>query len=378
MKTRFTLLAAFVAAFFSGFGQQIPNGSFETWTNPLTPDGWVDVEVAESVPLNVFTFKDLSTFTVGQASAELLSDSTSLDPAAGVVPGFLSLGSAAIVGNQIHFAGIPFAYRPDTLVFDYKLAASHTDTGLFQIFLTQGGVNEVLGLAIPLDTASSWTHVAVPLATFYQSGTTPDTLLIQFFATNPSAAVNGDTIHVDGLRFGYVNPPAPQITATITAGGPTTFCTGDSVNLQADTGINHTYQWNLGGTAISGATSSSYEAKTAGSYTVLIDSAASSATSNTIVVVDTNCVSGINNIAAANLSVYPNPATTLLNINSNENLAGFNLQMFDIVGRLVISQVLEGSNNAISVARLSNGTYIYRVTDKESGVVAQSKFNIIK
>ena len=41
MKTRFTLLAAFIAAFFSGFGQQIPNGSFENWTNLTLTPGWL-------------------------------------------------------------------------------------------------------------------------------------------------------------------------------------------------------------------------------------------------------------------------------------------------------------------------------------------------
>jgi hypothetical protein len=220
--------------------------------------------------------------------------------------------------------------------------------------------------------------MAIPLSTFYSDGNTPDTLQIQFSASNAQTSIIGSTLHVDAVRFGYVGAPAPGITATITPAGPTTFCTGDSVKLQADTGTSYTYQWQLGGTAITGATSSSYEAKLAGSYTVVIDSAAATATSQAVVVVDTNCTSGINNIALTNLSVYPNPATSLLNINSNESLSGFNLHIYDVVGRLVISQVLEGNNNLINVGKLANGTYIYRITDAESIAVAQNKFNVIK
>jgi type IX secretion system substrate protein len=381
MKAKFTLLTALIAVFFTGFAQQVPNGSFENWvgTSPTLPVGWSTPESAESIPLNLFSFKDTTTFTQGHTSAEILADSTSLDPAAGVIPGFLSLGTSAIVGQQIQFIGVPFAFRPDTFFFDYKLASPNLDTALCQLEMTKDGDTLILGVEIPLTKVSTWTHVAIPLAQFYQFTSTPDTLLIQFFATNPQNIVNHDTLHVDAVGFGYINQPAPPITASIAAGGPTTFCNGDSVMLTANTGTNYTYQWNLGGTAISGATGSSYWAKAAGSYTVTIDSASSTATSSPIVVTDTTCHGvGINNVAATNLSVYPNPASSLLNINSNESLAGFTLQMYDVVGRLVISQVLEGNNNVINVAKLANGTYIYRVTDKENGVVAQSKFNVIK
>ena len=76
------------------------------------------------------------------------------------------------------------------------------------------------------------------------------------------------------------------ITATITAGGPTTFCTGGSVLLTASTGTGYTYQWKLNGTNISGATLITYSANTAGSYTVAISNGActanSSATSVTV------------------------------------------------------------------------------------------------
>ena len=64
--------------------------------------------------------------------------------------------------------------------------------------------------------------------------------------------------------------PCAAPTATITAGGPTAFCTGGSVVLNANIGNGYTYQWNNGGVPISGATSATYTASVAGTYTVSV------------------------------------------------------------------------------------------------------------
>lgn len=60
-------------------------------------------------------------------------------------------------------------------------------------------------------------------------------------------------------------------TATITVpGGSTTTCAGTPVTMNANTGVGLTYQWELGGVAISGATTSTYSAITAGTYRVRV------------------------------------------------------------------------------------------------------------
>ncbi len=59
-------------------------------------------------------------------------------------------------------------------------------------------------------------------------------------------------------------------TATITAAGPTNFCMGGAVVLNANTNPSFTYQWKKNGSNITGATSASYTATTAGNYTVEI------------------------------------------------------------------------------------------------------------
>lgn len=71
----------------------------------------------------------------------------------------------------------------------------------------------------------------------------------------------------------------PGPTATITPLGSTTLCAGGSVTLDASTGAGYTYQWQLGGTNIGGATNSSYIATTGGNYTVIVYQGLCSSTS---------------------------------------------------------------------------------------------------
>lgn len=67
-----------------------------------------------------------------------------------------------------------------------------------------------------------------------------------------------------------VNPA----TATITLpGGATTACAGTPVVMNANTGTGLTYQWELGGVAIPGATASTFNATTAGTYRVRVTNA---------------------------------------------------------------------------------------------------------
>src|SRR6185295_15683828 len=69
--------------------------------------------------------------------------------------------------------------------------------------------------------------------------------------------------------------------ALITAGGPTTFCSGGSVALNAPIAANRTYQWKKGANLISGATLSSYTATTGGNYKVIVTNSATGCSKTT-------------------------------------------------------------------------------------------------
>ncbi|MBP7407303.1 MAG: T9SS type A sorting domain-containing protein [Flavobacteriales bacterium] len=103
-------------------------------------------------------------------------------------------------------------------------------------------------------------------------------------------------------------------TATITAGGPTSFCTGGSVVLSANTGTGYTYVWKKNGVTISGATSATYTCTTAGSYTVTRTSGGCATTSAaTIVSVGTAPAA---TITAASTTSICSGASVVLNANT--------------------------------------------------------------
>jgi hypothetical protein len=76
----------------------------------------------------------------------------------------------------------------------------------------------------------------------------------------------------------------PENVATITAAGPTAICPGGSVVLNANTGVGLSYQWQLNGANISGATLSSYSAQQGGNYSCIVSSNVCSTASNEILV----------------------------------------------------------------------------------------------
>jgi hypothetical protein len=374
MKTKFTLLALFIAAFSISNAQYnpvIPNGGFNRWTSPLNPDGWATLESIFGMPMG-FASEDTVDFVEGTASIKLMSDTVAGQPQAGTQPGIVSLGTGAYVPGNLSFTGIPFKFRPDTLFFAYKYTSPGRDTASIQLIMLKTGSSPVFAGRVPLDTTSQWVGAYLPLDAYYSSASVPDTLLLQF-ASSSAAPVIGSTFHVDAVSFGY-----RTCTATATAGGPTTFCQGDSVSLQANgSGVNYQYQWFKNGSPISGANSATYTAADSGVYFVLVDSAGKPGVSAPVTVTTTVCL-GIQTIEGVSMNVYPNPTSGVLNVTSDKNLSGFNFVAYDLVGNVVAIQTLEGATNSINISHLSNGTYIYRIADKETGSAYQSKFVVIK
>ncbi|MFI5218623.1 MAG: T9SS type A sorting domain-containing protein [Bacteroidia bacterium] len=77
----------------------------------------------------------------------------------------------------------------------------------------------------------------------------------------------------------------PNPTASITAGGPLSFCVGGSVTLTANSGTGYTHQWKKNGNNIAGATNISYTADLTGNYRVVVtNSFGCSATSGVVAV----------------------------------------------------------------------------------------------
>lgn len=99
--------------------------------------------------------------------------------------------------------------------------------------------------------------------------------------------------------------------ATATASGATTFCSGGSVTLNGNTGTGLTYQWQLNGSNISGATTSSYSATSSGSYTYQTTNANNCTTTSTAQVVTANPVASSTVTPSGSLNLCTGGSVTL-------------------------------------------------------------------
>ena len=69
------------------------------------------------------------------------------------------------------------------------------------------------------------------------------------------------------------------------------------------------------------------------------------------------------NAPIASLKIYPNPVTENINIEitPSGNQQEFELKLYDILGRLVLTQTLYPYENTVSVTHLKTGVYSYRI-----------------
>ena len=153
------------------------------------------------------------------------------------------------------------------------------------------------GTAIPGATASTYT---ANKSGFYTCETTGD-----------CGTTESSQIHVLVNK----NP-----NASISAGGPTTFCTGGSVVLTEAAVAGCTYQWYKGATPIVGATTLSYTATTSGNYKCRVTKTATGCYKNSNAITisvpckqeDPTPLGG-----ALGLTLFPNPASDQLTITLN-------------------------------------------------------------
>lgn len=381
MKTKFTLLVVLMATFFGLRAQQLPNFTFENWADSLKPDSWSTYDALYN-PVFQTTLglagKDATVRVpqLGSYSLRLKTDSVFVQGQFyRVMAGVAAVGDAAIVSNIPTFYGIPFPHRPDTLLLAYRYVTPNgTDTATLTIRFRDNNTNLFVG-SLPLDSTSQFAFVTVPLGqAIYGATAVPDTLRLQFASSN-AAPKDGSQLNIDFVGFLYASA-----TGVVTTTDATTFCTGDSANLSATiTGGNPavTYQWLKDGAPINGATSVSYTATTSGSYAIQVSNGDAVDTSSALTVTAQICT-GIEAVNAATVSVYPNPVVNVLNVTATESLAGFDLNLVDATGRTVLTQSLNGTANAINVADLAKGTYIYTIGNNANGILLKNTIQIQK
>lgn len=108
----------------------------------------------------------------------------------------------------------------------------------------------------------------------------------------------GCTATATAIVANNATPPA----ATITPSGTAAFCTGGSLPLNANTGTGFSYQWSNAAGPIAGATTATYTATAAGSYTVNVSTGVNCSTTSAATVVTVNSLPNVAITAAAGTS----------------------------------------------------------------------------
>jgi hypothetical protein len=126
-----------------------------------------------------------------------------------------------------------------------------------------------------------------------------------------NTADNSDPVYMTGCLCG----------ANITAGGPITFCNTGSVLLIANSGAGLTYQWQKNGNNISGATSQTYTATTAGNYTCVVSNGCGAITSNTITITFYTTVPASNITAGGPTTFCSNSNVLLSSTNTGTDIS---------------------------------------------------------
>ncbi len=71
-----------------------------------------------------------------------------------------------------------------------------------------------------------------------------------------------------------------------------------------------------------------------------------------------NGVLGVGSNELSNISLYPNPATSIINLRNAENA---NIQVYDVLGKLILSQNNISAEQEINVSQLQMGTYFMKI-----------------
>lgn len=175
----------------TGITQQLPNNSFENWTDKTydTPDSWQSINGLSSF----YDETSVSQSTDSYSGTYALSVQTVdiLDTAIGFLTnGILDLLADSIVG------GIPYTDTRDTLVGYYQYTPTGTDTaavGLY--FFNNGAILDSAGVEFDA-LQSSYTAFEIP----FSLSQAPDTLLINIVSSleGPNKGV-GSTLLIDSL-----------------------------------------------------------------------------------------------------------------------------------------------------------------------------------
>lgn len=199
------------------FAQQVPNGSFESWSGSV-PTDWNTI--------NEVTNTSKVTGQTGFAAKMETKNMIFV----GAVPGLLTLGEFNSSTRQIT-GGISFTQRPDSLVGYYRCGIVSGDTASIAAGFFNG--NDTIGKSSLYISQSTSTFKRFAIAINYTQSVNPDLLNIIMLSSFAGDKKVGTWLEVDELEFIYA-PSGNDLTVTIDPANSGTVEVTEGGNVQSE------------------------------------------------------------------------------------------------------------------------------------------------
>ena len=209
-KIYFSIILTFLfIAPYTNSAQDIPNNSFENWTNHGSysdPDEWTTPNSQLST-MGIITVTQSNEAQSGSSSIALESKSFF----GALIPGAATLGDISLdlfTQTAEITGGIPYSERPVRLKGYFKYAPATSDTfailTIFYKYNTGTGLTDTVGVGIFRNGSSinDWTEFSA-LINWY-SDDTPDTTNVVMLSSDYSQTTNaGSVLRVDNLSYDF-------------------------------------------------------------------------------------------------------------------------------------------------------------------------------
>jgi hypothetical protein len=95
--------------------------------------------------------------------------------------------------------------------------------------------------------------------------------------------------------------------------------------------------------------------------------------------VDINALTGIKNVSATSLKIFPNPVKNIFTVSGLENAGNLSFEVYDMKGSAVKSEVKAATNTTIdiSIENLPQGIYVLKAFDKDGQIAGTSRLSKI-
>jgi PKD repeat protein len=143
-----------------------------------------------------------------------------------------------------------------------------------------------------------------------------------------------------------------------------------------NTSVNATsFHWSFGDGSTSQEANPTHTYASSGTYTIQLTATKCGKTSTTQHTIDTTLPVGIDEMnATQDFTIYPNPATTHVNVQSSAS-KNITYKIISAHGQEVLSGIIMSGDNHINVSSISSGLYILKLMDGEHSI---DSYTIVK